>query len=208
VFVVVVHCLMAGQTLKPQSYDCIRIVHVPRSVLVKNAFMYLHLWDLNRKAPGDSTRTTGLTRQQLRQFNDFMNVLGVVAVKWHQGCIGTWSPGMKDEPHMGISVTQNPQWKNLLQHESVQHRRLFDAYDQTTDKFSPAIEQELHQALRAKSSGWDLSEELRKMGDWGVHATRQLQVCCCCLLLFVVVCCCLLLFVVVVCTIVDVLHCH
>ena len=201
VFVVVVYCLMADQTLTPQSYDCIRIVQVPRSVVIKNAFMYLHLWDLNRKAPGDSTRTTGqLTRQQLRQFNDLMNVLGVVAVKWHQGCIGTWSPGMKDEPHMGVSVTQNPQWKNLLEHESVQHRRLFDAYDQTTDLFSPAIERELHLALRAESSGWDLSEELHKMGDWGVHASRQLQVrCCCllfvcCLLLFVVVCCCCLYY--------------
>jgi hypothetical protein len=162
--------------------------------------MYLHLWDLNRKAPGDSTRTTGqLTRQQLRQFNDLMNVLGVVSPRWHQGCIGTWSPGMKDEPHMGVSVTQNPQWKNLLEHESVQHRRLLDAYDQTTDLFSPAIERELHLALRAESSGWDLSEELHKMGDWGVHASRQLQVRCCCLLF---VCClfvvCLLLYFVVV----------
>jgi len=169
-------------------------------MVIKNAFMYLHLWDLNRKAPGDSTRTTGqLTRQQLRQFNDLMNVLGVVSPRWHQGCIGTWSPGMKDEPHMGVSVTQNPQWKNLLEHESVQHRRLFDAYDQTTDLFSPAIERELHLALRAESSGWDLSEELHKMGDWGVHASRQLQVRCCCLLF---VCClfvvCLLLYFVVV----------
>ena len=145
--------------------------------MVKNALMHMRLWDVFRKNPSDSTQTHSgtLTEQQMRQINNIMNHLGVVAPAWHQGAQHTWDPTMAGAPNMGPSVIQNPCWKNLLELCWFQWHWLYQAFDTEMELFTAEIEQELDNALQGKQ-GWDLKQELRQLGQSGVHDFRQMQV--------------------------------